>query len=38
MFVDAVIKFRYDNKNHVISAEVPESIDEIPACAGMTQT
>jgi len=38
MFVDAVIKLRYDNKNHVIPAEVPESIDEIPACAGMTQT
>jgi len=38
MFVDSVVKFRYDNKNHVIPAEVPESIDEIPACAGMTQT
>jgi len=38
MFGDAVIKFRYDNKNHVIPAEVPESIAEIPACAGMTQT
>jgi len=38
MFVDAVVKFRYDNKNHVIPAKVPESIDEIPACAGMTQT
>jgi len=37
MFVDAVVKFKYDNKNHVIPAEVPESIDEIPACAGMTQ-
>jgi len=38
MFVDAVIKFRYDNKAYVIPAEVPESIDEIPASAGMTQT
>jgi len=37
MFVDAVIKFRYDNKTYVIPAEVPESIDAIPACAGMTQ-
>jgi len=38
MFLDVVVKFRYDNKNHVIPAEVPESIDEMPACAGMTQT
>jgi len=38
MFVDAVVKFKYDNKNHVIPAEVQESINEIPACAGMTQT
>jgi len=38
MFVYVVIKFRYDNKNHVIPAEVPESIYEIPAFAGMTQT
>jgi len=38
MFAVAVVKFKYDNKNHVIPAEVPESIDEIPACAGMTQT
>jgi len=38
MFVNAVIEFRHDNKNQVIPAEVPESIDEIPACAGMTQT
>jgi len=37
MFVDAVIKFRYDNKNHITPAEVPESIDEIPTCAEMTQ-
>jgi len=29
MFINAVVKFRDDNKNHVISAEVPESIDEI---------
>jgi len=38
MFVDDVVKLRYDNKNHVIPAEVLESIDEIPACAGMTKT
>jgi len=38
MFVDAVIKLRYDNKNHVIPVEVPESIDEIPSFAGMTKT
>jgi len=38
MFVTAVVKFRYDNKSHVIPAEVPESIDEIPAYTGMTQT
>jgi len=37
MFVNAVMKFRYDNKNHVIPSDVSESIDEIPACAGMTQ-
>jgi len=37
MFDDAVIKLRYDNKNHVVPAEVPEFIDEIPAFAGMTK-
>jgi len=31
-------EYSCDNTNHVIPAEVPESIDEIPACAGMTQT
>jgi len=38
MFVNVVIEFRHQNNNYVIPAEVPESIDEIPACAGMTQT